>query len=67
MASNNFNQSISHFQKVLERSPNNIEAILQLGKVYIEINNCNDAIENFDKVLELSPNHPIALEQKQQY
>ena len=64
MASNNFNQSIIHFQKVLERSPNNIESILQLGEIHLRINNFNDALEKFDKVLELSPNHPQALEQK---
>ncbi|MBN4046138.1 tetratricopeptide repeat protein, partial [Nitrosarchaeum koreense] len=54
-------KSLTYLGKLLEISPNHIEAHLLLGKSHVASSNFNEAISQFEAVLDRSPNHIEAL------
>lgn len=60
----NFDEAIEIYQKLLDKYPNCIPALNNLGQVYDEMGELKKALECYDKVLELNPQSLPALNNK---
>ncbi|XP_002138566.2 tetratricopeptide repeat protein 37 [Drosophila pseudoobscura] len=56
-ARGSYNSAIRVFQKILELSPVNCYALLQIGVIKTTIRMYSEAIEDFDALLKLNPNY----------
>ncbi|PKL50175.1 MAG: hypothetical protein CVV42_04085 [Candidatus Riflebacteria bacterium HGW-Riflebacteria-2] len=56
-----FNEAIAAFRQVLQRNPENFNALMNLGKVYTATGNNEMACSNYLKALKLDPRNVFAL------
>jgi tetratricopeptide (TPR) repeat protein len=59
-----FRQASEGYKKVLEKDPNNVEALTQIGALLARGGHYDGAIIAFDRVLDMEPNYPKALFEK---
>ena len=50
-------QAVTNYEKVLEISPNSIDAMNELGIIYFKTNNIDLSLYFFEKSLKINPNH----------
>lgn len=55
-----YEKAINYFQEVIKRTPENSEALSQLGELSQQLHRYNHAIEYYKKVIELEPTNPEA-------
>ena len=53
-----YQDTIVHFNDILKRDPENLDAITKLANLYFGMNNYNNAIKYYEKAAELAPNNP---------
>ena len=59
-----FRQALDGYKKVLDKDPQNVEALTQIGVLLAQGQHFDEAIMAFDRVLTIQPNHPKALFEK---
>jgi tetratricopeptide (TPR) repeat protein len=59
-----FNESLSYFDKVLQIQPSNLEALNGKGVILANLNEFNESMKYFDKALQIQPNNLDALNNK---
>jgi len=57
-------EAISYFEKVLEIDPNHVDALSNIGGLFITIGKHDEALSYFDRALEIEPNHVGSLSNK---
>ncbi len=56
-------QRIAALEKMLEKNPKNVQAVVQLGNAYLSTGRNDEAVAAFQKALELTPQDPDVLTQ----
>lgn len=51
----NLEKALIIFQEIVEKEPNNLYALNNLGKTYLDLNKIDDAIASFQKALAINP------------
>jgi len=59
-----FRQALDGYKKVLDKDPQNVEALTQIGVLLAQGQHFDEAIMAFDRVLSIQPNHAKALFEK---
>lgn len=59
-----FRQALEGYKKILEKDPQNAEALTQIGALLARGEHYDDALKTFDHVLGIAPNYPHALFEK---
>ncbi|NLM16932.1 MAG: tetratricopeptide repeat protein [Candidatus Riflebacteria bacterium] len=55
-------EAIAVYENLLTRHPASIDALFQLGNVYLSVAEYSEALKCFEKILELDPEHPFIKE-----
>ena len=55
--SNSCEEALDNFNKSLEYNPHNINAPLNMGKLYLEAGLIDETIEIFNQILNIDPNN----------
>jgi tetratricopeptide (TPR) repeat protein len=59
-----FRQALEGYKRILEKDPQNAEALTQIGALLARGEHYDDALKTFDRVLSIAPNYPHALFEK---
>ena len=59
-----YEESIKYYDKILEINPNDVNALLNKGSIFIELDKFDESIKHYDKILEINPNDVNALASK---